>query len=582
MPLHAGLELPKVFTPHMVLQRGMAVPVYAAAAPGETVAVKSRDLTKSATSGQVGKWCVKLDALAAGGPDVLTIGDKIIEDVLVGDVWIGSGQSNTDMPVSAYAGDDPAPAAAAKEHYPKIRLMSRLWRQGCAVGPGREPLWAIIMMPATGRGAVGPSPVPGNEARWFKGNLHTHSLWSDGDDYPEMIADWYKRNGYQFLGISDHNVLQQGQRWLELKPPAEGKSATPQNGGGVALEQYLGRFGPDWVEQRESSGKTAIRLKPLAEYRSLLEEPGRFLMISSEEITSSWKRPKTETAPAAGGPVHMNVTNPRDFIPPVGGDSALSVMQRTIDAVLAQRAKTGQPMFPHLNHPNFGWGVTAEELMQLRGEQFFEIYNGHPGVHNDGDATHLGTDEMWDAILTRRIAELHLPLMFCMAVDDAHAYHGMKLGQSNPGRGWVMVRAKNLTAESIITAMEAGDFYASSGVTLADVKRGGNQLEVEIHAEPGVTYLTKFIGTRIGYDAASQLLLRPEGEAAGATVPHRRYSKEVGAVLAEVPGSHASYTMHGDELYVRAKIISSKPKPNASVAKEVECAWTQPLAGTAK
>src|SRR5687768_2391459 len=43
--------------------------------------------------------------------------------------------------------------------------------------------------------------------QWWKGNLHTHSLWSDGDDYPEMIVDWYKQHGYQFLALSDHNVL---------------------------------------------------------------------------------------------------------------------------------------------------------------------------------------------------------------------------------------------------------------------------------------------------------------------------------------------------------------------------------------
>lgn len=463
-------------------------------------------------------------------------------------------------------------------HLFKARPSSRLAQASAA------PLvaWVIFLMSATGRGEVAPSPAQDSEPRWFKGNLHTHSLWSDGDDYPEMIADWYKRNGYHFLGISDHNVLEEGQRWMEFKPPAGGKNADRQNAGGGALEKYLGRFGPDWVEQRQTNGKTAVRLKPLAEYRSLLEEPGRFLMIPSEEITSSWKRPQTATAPAAGGPVHINVTNPRDFIAPVGGDSALAVMQRTIDAVLAQRAKTGQLMFPHLNHPNFGWGITAEELMALRGEQFFEVYNGHPGVHNDGDASHLGTDPMWDTILTHRIAELHLPLMFCLAVDDAHAYHTPALGKSNPGRGWVMVRAKNLTTESIILAMEAGDYYASTGVTLTDVKRGGNRLELEIAAQPGVTYLTKFIGTRIGYDPTSQPLLPPDGKAAGGNVPHRRYSGEVGAVFAEVTGPSATYVLHGDELYVRAKIISSKPKPNASVANEVECAWTQPLAGTPK
>ncbi|MEI6178482.1 MAG: hypothetical protein WCS43_16445, partial [Verrucomicrobiota bacterium] len=125
MPLHAGIELPKVFTTHMVLQRGMAVPVYGTASQGETVTVKFRDQTKSATAGQDGKWCVKLDPLKAGGPDVLTIGDRKIDDVLVGDVWIGSGQSNMDMPVSAYAGADPVLAAAANMDYPKIRLMKK-------------------------------------------------------------------------------------------------------------------------------------------------------------------------------------------------------------------------------------------------------------------------------------------------------------------------------------------------------------------------------------------------------------------------------------------------------------------------
>lgn len=53
-------------------------------------------------------------------------------------------------------------------------------------------------------------------------------------------------------------------------------------------------------------------------------------------------------------------------------------------------------------------------------------------------------------------------------------------------------------------------------------------------------------------------------------------------MLAEVKGTRASYTFKGDELYVRAKIISSKAKPNASVAGEVECAWTQPLVNGAK
>jgi sialate O-acetylesterase len=125
LPLQAAVEVSKVFTSHMVLQRGMAVPVYGTAAADEKVEVKFRAQTKTATADKEGRWLVKLDPLEAGGPDVLMIGDKKIEDVLVGDVWIGSGQSNMDMPVSAYVGNDAVLAAAAKESYPKIRLMKK-------------------------------------------------------------------------------------------------------------------------------------------------------------------------------------------------------------------------------------------------------------------------------------------------------------------------------------------------------------------------------------------------------------------------------------------------------------------------
>lgn len=414
--------------------------------------------------------------------------------------------------------------------------------------------------------------------RWFKGNLHTHSLWSDGNDYPEMIADRYKAAGYHFLAISDHNVLAEGTRWLELKAPAVVAGAVVQPGGGAVLDRYIVRFGPAWVEQRETNGKKEVRLKPLAEYRTLLEEPGRFLLIPSAEITAKWSRPATATEPERGGPVHLNHTNSAALIAPVAADNALGIMQRSVDAVVEQRARTGQPMLIHLNHPNYIWGITAEELMRVHGEKFFEVYSGHPRVHNAGDHAHLSTDGMWDVILTQRLAELHLGVMYGIGSDDAHDYDRFILGKSNPFRGWIMVRATHLTPESVIRAMEAGDFYASSGVTLADVTRTGRTLSLAIQAEPGVTYTTQFIGTRRGYDPASQLL---ESGPGSKTLPHRRYSKDVGAVLAEVKGSSASYTLKGDEIYVRAKIISSKGKPNASAAGEVECAWTQPLVNEA-
>jgi hypothetical protein len=51
------------------------------------------------------------------------------------------------------------------------------------------------------------------EPNWLKGNLHTHTFWSDGDEFPESVAAWYKENGYDFLAITDHNVILEGERW---------------------------------------------------------------------------------------------------------------------------------------------------------------------------------------------------------------------------------------------------------------------------------------------------------------------------------------------------------------------------------
>jgi hypothetical protein len=413
-------------------------------------------------------------------------------------------------------------------------------------------LAAAVLWPASSQASALEPPA---EARWWKGNLHTHSLWSDGDDYPEMIADWYKRNGYHFLAFSDHNTLLEGERWFP---------ATNHRGGGLALDKYRERFGPHWVRERREGDQHQVRLQPLPEFRHLFEEPNGFLLIPSEEITDKFRT----------APVHINATNLRDYIPPQGGESVLEVMQRNVDAVLEQRKRTGQPMFPHLNHPNFGWGVTAEELMKVDGERFFEVYNGHPAVRNEGDQHHAGTERMWDIILTFRLAELGLEPMFGIAVDDSHNYHAEGPDKSNPGRGWVMVRSVFLTPEQIVLALEAGDFYASSGVTLKEIKRGPEVLALEIEPEEGVTYTTQFIGTRKEFDARNEPIRTAGGEALRVT---HRYSDDVGAVLAEVSGTNPSYTLAGDELYVRAKVISSKVKENPYQAGELEVAWTQPL-----
>jgi hypothetical protein len=393
--------------------------------------------------------------------------------------------------------------------------------------------------------------------RWWKGNLHTHTLWSDGDDYPEMVVDWYKSRGYDFLALSDHNVLQEGNHF--------GVVATNGTAGFNALPKYLRRFGSNWVERvTDRTGTPMVRLKTLAEFRGMFEAPNRFLLIQAEEITDRFGR----------WPIHLIAANIQILVEPRHGRTPIDVIQNNIDAVLDQRQRTGIPMMVHLAHPNFYWAVTAEDMIQLRGDRFFEVYNGHPLVNNDGDAEHASTERMWDIVNTHRIAEKRdLPLLG-LAVDDSHHYQKFAPTNSNSGRGWVVVRASELKAESIIGALEAGEFYASSGVELSDVVWKANRLTVRIAPQPGVTYTTQFIGSRRPIEWTHKPVISTNGYQLAAT---RLYSASMGAVLSEQRGTNVSYTCKGDEMYVRAKVISSKPKENALTAGETETAWTQPV-----
>ncbi|MBW3541364.1 MAG: hypothetical protein KY476_13940 [Planctomycetes bacterium] len=395
--------------------------------------------------------------------------------------------------------------------------------------------------------------------QWYRGNLHTHSLWSDGDDYPEMIALWYKERGYDFLCFTDHNILSDHEKWTDVEK---------NKGGRVAYDKLKERFPDGWVDERGEGEKLQVRLKKFAETAERLSEPGEFLLIQGEEISDRFEK----------FPIHLNATNLDEVIPPMKGESVYETIQNNVNAAVARRERTGRPLLIHLNHPNFGWGVTAEDLMRVRGENFFEVYNGHPGVRNSGDEAHASTERIWDIILTQRIAEFDLPLMYGLATDDGHSYHRIPSRASEPGRGWVMVLAETLTPEALIEAMEDGRFYASSGVELESVVSSTEGLDLRVKAEPGVSYKIEFLGTREGYDPTSEPVKDAEGNAIRAT---RRYSDDIGSGLKTVEGPAGEYRFSGDELYVRARVMSTKQQPNPSEPGEFERAWAQPVRGPA-
>jgi hypothetical protein len=397
---------------------------------------------------------------------------------------------------------------------------------------------------------------------WFKGNTHTHSLWSDGDDFPEMIVDWYAARDYHFLGLSDHNILARGDKWMG----AEAIEKRRKGLGKKVVDKYVARFGEDWVQRRVTAGEEEIRLRTLEEFRGQFEKPGSFLLIESEEVSAAMGKV----------PIHINAINVSEVLPPLKDLADVrEVMRANLKAIAQHAVDTGKPVIAHVNHPNFKWALTAEDLAYVIEDRFFEVFNGHPAVFNDGDEARAESsmERVWDVANTIRVAELEAPLLYGVATDDSHHYHG---GDVSPGRGWVMVRAEKLEADRLMEAMERGDFYASTGVVLKDVKWDADdrELKLEIAGEPGVTYTTQFIGTRRGYDRAVQKVPTPEGDA----VPYRlKYSEQVGEVLAVDESLSPTYQLVGDELFVRAGVTSSRRPANPLDAEQREKAWTQPV-----
>jgi hypothetical protein len=377
---------------------------------------------------------------------------------------------------------------------------------------------------------VGCSTSNSKKLIWYKGNLHTHTYWSDGDEFPEMVLDWYQSNGYHFIGLSDHNTMARDEKWIVVP-----KSPLYEKG----FQNYLSKFGPDWVQYKSDSSRIQVKLKTFEEYKTKMVKDN-FLIIPSEEITNR----------VAGKPVHINATNLQEFVAPSGDTTVALAMQSTINAILAQRDKTNTPMFPHINHPNFGWGITLDDLISLKGEQFFEVYNGHFMVNNYGDSIHMSTETMWDNI-NIAYAKRSQPLMLGLATDDSHNYHQFGGAFANAGRGWVMVLAESLHADALIGAMEAGNFYATTGVILSHYEVKDQEIQIHVEEEKGVNYAIEFIG-----------VLK---------------SESVSRVHKKVDGPQGSFRFSEDFVFVRAKVTSSKLKPNPFQQGDFEIAWTQPV-----
>lgn len=442
---------------------------------------------------------------------------------------------------------------------------------------GSGGLLGSMVASRAGGGRVRAESIPESAAtkpasqrkRWFKGNLHMHSFWSDGHDFPEMITDWFVRNGYHFIAFTEHDCLQIGEKWLVGDPQTpQGRSLIEHS----LLEPYVKRFGRAWVEQRERGGHVEVRLKRLDEYRSLFEKPGRFTMLTGEEITVAW---------GAGGADSTCYVNAFNLTEPVPAQQGAASCPAALGSLLAREQepprRQGRPVAFSLDHPNYAYAVTAEDIAAASGLRFMEVYTAHASCNVGGDALHASTDRIWDVVLAHRLANPDGELVYGLASDDCHAYtpdHHLMRDGSLPGRGWVCVRASELSSRHLVEAMYRGDFYASTGVTLDELQWDGRKLQIRIVQRPGERLVTQFIGSRKGYTLDSTPVRDEKG---GAVRTTRQYGKGIGEVLQVSEGPEAMYQARGDEVYVRAVVRSSLKHPKPHRPGDVQTAWIQPV-----
>lgn len=147
----ADPTLPAVFGDHCVLQREQRIAVWGRAEPGERITVRLAARSASTSTGDDGRWRVDLPALKAGGPHVLSVAGRKtlrVRDVLVGEVWICSGQSNMQWPVSA---SNDAQAETAAADHPEIRLFTVPHRAALEPREDVNARWAVCGPATVGR-----------------------------------------------------------------------------------------------------------------------------------------------------------------------------------------------------------------------------------------------------------------------------------------------------------------------------------------------------------------------------------------------------------------------------------------------
>ena len=446
------------------------------------------------------------------------------------------------------------------------------------------------MMAASAATGVGCTMVSGNGAvckKFYKGQFHAHTWWSDGKAAPEQAVAFYKERGYDFLGLSEHNVYAEGHRVKHLKKSDVNEMAV--------LNAYRRKFPGSAVVRDGENGDCEVELKTYAQIRDMFEEPGKFVLLDAVEGTTHVK-----DANGILNQVHMSYLNvpsvPEYFLKCGNRNTVKNRIGEAYKAVKDAAGKLGRDEMFILNHPVWTWyDVQPEDLIANPDVRFFEVCNGGSpyasgkGLAGDG----YDSERFWDIVNAFR-ARRGQPLLYGVGADDTHYYFGTRdylpALHCVPLNAWCKVRAKELSQSALIAAMKAGDFAACEGVEPDDFSfdPSTGTLSVSVSGKEDICRTIQFFVTKKDFSEEPIATLEvlpadaPDDKRARFLRKVNVYDKKIGKLVKSVTGEigeavSASYKMTPNDLYVRARIKSpERPMIRAHLHPKCHIAWTQP------
>jgi hypothetical protein len=273
-----------------------------------------------------------------------------------------------------------------------------------------------------------PPPPPAPPEVWLKGTTHVHARPSGDSSTPiPEVIEWYEKRGYDFIVLTDHNQVS------ELDKTSS-----------------------------DTTGQIAIRAP----------EQG-LIVFAGTELTSNPTGCTPPRHPSGNCRIHANLlgvtARPKGKF--TWANTRTKVRVELFAAAIEKQKQLGGIL--QLNHPNWFWSMSSEELIELvkRGYTHFEVWNSQQKSWNVGSGRNPSLEKQWDAVLAAGLT------LWGIASDDAHHYNDKGLYPA--GGGWIVVRARRDPA-AILDAIAKGRFYSSTGVVLERAEVTGGELVIEV------------------------------------------------------------------------------------------------------